>query len=127
METAKEQFYRQEMDQFRAVFHKPVIYASWDWDQTVSNALHHAAQIQRRAYAIRGGQVFEFPLDEGRLQEREGRFQIPLRPLGELFAELLERVPANAEHETQAQDGQRIQQGCPSGLVQKIAPQHIFD
>ncbi|MCM0754406.1 PEP-utilizing enzyme [Desulfovibrio aminophilus] len=42
METAKEQFYRQEMDQFRATFHKPVIYASWDWNQTVANALHHA-------------------------------------------------------------------------------------
>jgi pyruvate,water dikinase len=54
METAKEQFYRQEMDQFRATFHKPVIYAGWDWDQTVKNALHHAgfADFEEQAKAL---------------------------------------------------------------------------
>jgi pyruvate,water dikinase len=42
METPKEEFYRQEMEQFRAMFHKPVIYASWDWAYTVEDAMHHA-------------------------------------------------------------------------------------
>ena len=42
METPKEEFYRQEMQQFRAMFHKPVIYASWDWTYTVEDAMHHA-------------------------------------------------------------------------------------
>ncbi|WP_419787874.1 PEP/pyruvate-binding domain-containing protein [Pseudodesulfovibrio sp.] len=42
METPKEEFYRQEMLQFRSMFHKPVIYASWDWDYTVWDAMRHA-------------------------------------------------------------------------------------
>jgi len=42
METPKEEFYRQEMEQFRAMFHKPVIYASWDWHSTVKDAMRHA-------------------------------------------------------------------------------------
>jgi len=42
METPKEEFYRQEMEQFRSMFHKPVIYASWDWNNTVEDAMHHA-------------------------------------------------------------------------------------
>lgn len=42
METPKEEFYRQEMEQFRSVFHKPVIYACWDWHYTVQDAMHHA-------------------------------------------------------------------------------------
>ena len=42
METPKEEFYRQEMEQFRAIFHKPVIYASWDWHNTVTDAMRHA-------------------------------------------------------------------------------------
>ncbi|MBG0789380.1 MAG: phosphoenolpyruvate synthase [Desulfovibrionaceae bacterium] len=42
METPKEEFYRQEMEQFRSVFHKPVIYASWDWHHTVEDAMRHA-------------------------------------------------------------------------------------
>ncbi|HBR07039.1 MAG TPA: hypothetical protein DD766_08650, partial [Desulfovibrio sp.] len=62
METAKEQFYRQEMDQFRAMFHKPVIYASWDWDQTVSNALHHAgfADFEEQAKALAAQRTKKF-------------------------------------------------------------------
>jgi pyruvate,water dikinase len=42
METPKEEFYRQEMEQFRSMFHKPVIYASWDWNHTVEDAMRHA-------------------------------------------------------------------------------------
>jgi len=42
METPKEEFYRQEMEQFRGMFHKPVIYASWDWHHTVEDAMRHA-------------------------------------------------------------------------------------
>ncbi|MGM0646156.1 MAG: PEP/pyruvate-binding domain-containing protein [Thermodesulfobacteriota bacterium] len=38
----KEKFYRQELERFRTTFHKPVIYANWDWDTTVSDALHQA-------------------------------------------------------------------------------------
>jgi pyruvate,water dikinase len=42
LDTAKADFYRQEMDTFRATFHKPVIYAGWDWEGTVVDALHQA-------------------------------------------------------------------------------------
>jgi pyruvate,water dikinase len=42
LETPKENFYRQEMEQFRALFHKPVIYADWAWEGTVLDALHQA-------------------------------------------------------------------------------------
>lgn len=42
IESPKEPFYRQEMLSFRGMFHKPVIYASWDWDHTVQDAMHHA-------------------------------------------------------------------------------------
>ena len=42
LDADKEEFYRQEMTTFRATFHKPVIYASWDWESTVSDALHQA-------------------------------------------------------------------------------------
>lgn len=42
IDTPKEEFYRQEMENFRSMFHKPVIYASWDWAHTVEDAMHHA-------------------------------------------------------------------------------------
>ena len=42
LDTPKEDFYRTELQNFRTAFHKPVIYASWDWDKTVLDALHHA-------------------------------------------------------------------------------------
>jgi len=42
LDLDKEDFYRQEMEAFRKKFHKPVIYASWDWDGTVSDAMHQA-------------------------------------------------------------------------------------
>ncbi|SDB59082.1 pyruvate, water dikinase [Desulfonatronum thiosulfatophilum] len=38
----REEFYRQEIDQFRRLFHKPVIYANWDWEETVFDALKHS-------------------------------------------------------------------------------------
>lgn len=38
----REDFYRQEILDFRKVFHKPVIYANWDWEETVLDALRHA-------------------------------------------------------------------------------------
>lgn len=40
--TNKEAFYRDELNTFRSTFHKPVIYATWNWSRTVEDALHHA-------------------------------------------------------------------------------------
>lgn len=40
--TPKENFYRGELMDFRAKFHKPVIYAGWNWSETVEDALHQA-------------------------------------------------------------------------------------
>lgn len=42
LEGSKETFYRQEWETFRKLFHKPVLYAAWDWDQTVRDALHQS-------------------------------------------------------------------------------------
>ncbi|MDD2966675.1 MAG: PEP/pyruvate-binding domain-containing protein [Desulfovibrionaceae bacterium] len=42
LDTPKEAFYRSEMQTFRSTFHKPVIYATWDWTKTVEDALHQA-------------------------------------------------------------------------------------
>ncbi|MBO6171381.1 MAG: hypothetical protein J6N67_04390, partial [Desulfovibrio sp.] len=42
LDTPKESFYRSELESFRRTFHKPVIYATWNWDETVLDALHHA-------------------------------------------------------------------------------------
>ncbi len=42
LDTPKESFYRTELGSFRATFHKPVIYATWDWNTTVNDALHQA-------------------------------------------------------------------------------------
>lgn len=42
LESNKEKFYRQEWGRFRQTFHKPVIYAAWDWNTTVLDALRHA-------------------------------------------------------------------------------------
>ncbi len=38
--STQEEFYRQELEGFRAMFHKPVISSAWDWNQTVEDALH---------------------------------------------------------------------------------------
>jgi pyruvate,water dikinase len=40
--THKEDFYRHELESFRSKLHKPVIYANWDWEATVRDALHQA-------------------------------------------------------------------------------------
>ena len=42
LDTPKESFYRQELEKFRRAFHKPVIYAAWNWEETVLDALNHA-------------------------------------------------------------------------------------
>jgi len=42
LDTPKEAFYRAELQSFRSTFHKPVIYATWNWDETVLDALHHS-------------------------------------------------------------------------------------
>lgn len=36
--TPKEAECRKEMAQFRATFHKPAIYASWPWEETVEDS-----------------------------------------------------------------------------------------
>jgi pyruvate,water dikinase len=57
IENPKEAFYRQEMERFRAIFHKPVIYSSWDWTFTVEDAMHHAGfatyEEQEAALAVK--------------------------------------------------------------------------
>ena len=40
--TSREAAARKELKTFRALFHKPVIYAAWSWDETVTDALHQA-------------------------------------------------------------------------------------
>ena len=54
LETSKENFYRQELEQYRSVFHKPVIYANWDWQSTVTDAMSQAgfATFEEQAEAL---------------------------------------------------------------------------
>ncbi|MDR1776915.1 MAG: phosphoenolpyruvate synthase [Desulfovibrio sp.] len=42
LDTPKEDFYRAELQSFRTAFHKPVIYATWDWKGTVLDALRQS-------------------------------------------------------------------------------------
>jgi len=42
LESPKANFYRQEMETFRRLIHKPVLYATWDWPGTVFDALRQA-------------------------------------------------------------------------------------
>jgi len=42
LEGPKAGFYRQEMETFRRLLHKPVLYATWDWPSTVFDALRQA-------------------------------------------------------------------------------------
>jgi len=42
LDTPKESFYRSELQSFRSTFHKPVMYASWNWEVTVFDALRQA-------------------------------------------------------------------------------------
>ncbi|TVM18351.1 phosphoenolpyruvate synthase [Oceanidesulfovibrio indonesiensis] len=54
LDTSKESFYRSEMETFRKHFHKAVIYANWDWERTVEDALHQAgfASFEEQAKAL---------------------------------------------------------------------------
>ncbi len=40
--TSRETAARKEMKKFRSLFHKPIIYATWPWEETVEDALHQA-------------------------------------------------------------------------------------
>ncbi len=40
--SAKEDFYRQELEDLRGKLHKSVLYANWDWESTVKDALLQA-------------------------------------------------------------------------------------
>ncbi len=40
--TPKENECRDDVEKFRSIFHKPVIYSAWDWNATVLDALHQA-------------------------------------------------------------------------------------
>ncbi len=42
LDTSKENFYRDELERFRSKYHKPTIYATWDWNTTVNDALNQA-------------------------------------------------------------------------------------
>ena len=54
LDTPKEKFYRGELERFRRVFHKPVVYANWNWDSLVTDALHQAgfASFDEQAKAL---------------------------------------------------------------------------
>ena len=53
LDTPKEGFYRQELEKFRSAFHKPVIYAAWDWEKTVADSLY-PRRVQRLGGAGQG-------------------------------------------------------------------------
>jgi pyruvate,water dikinase len=52
--SSKEKFYRQELDAFRQGFHKPVIYANWDWAGTVWDAMRQSGfeSFEEQARAV---------------------------------------------------------------------------
>jgi pyruvate,water dikinase len=52
--SAREAALRRAAEEFRAVFHKPVIYASWQWNEVVLDALHQAgfASFEEQALAL---------------------------------------------------------------------------
>ena len=54
LETPKEKFYRGELEAFRRTFHKPVVYANWNWVALVEDALHQAgfASFEEQAQAL---------------------------------------------------------------------------
>ena len=61
LDTPKEDFYRAELQNFRATFHKPVIYATWDWENTVLDALHQAgfADFEEQEKAMKKAREIE--------------------------------------------------------------------
>lgn len=62
LDTPKEDFYRAELEGFRSMFHKPVIYATWDWSSTVEDALHQAgfASFEQQAAALEECRKMDF-------------------------------------------------------------------
>ena len=54
--TSREAAARKAMKDFRAVFHKPVIYAAWPWHETVEDALHQSgfASFEEQSAALAG-------------------------------------------------------------------------
>ena len=62
LDTPKESFYRTELQTFRSTFHKPVIYATWDWSSTVEDALHQAgfANFEEQAAALEEYRTIKF-------------------------------------------------------------------
>ena len=60
--TNKEAFYRDELNTFRSTFHKPVIYATWNWSRTVEDALHHAGfkDFEEQAKALEAYRLMDF-------------------------------------------------------------------
>lgn len=61
--TPKEAECRKEMAQFRATFHKPAIYASWPWEETVEDALRQAgfASFEEQAAALEAQRAANMP------------------------------------------------------------------
>ncbi|MEG2172153.1 MAG: PEP/pyruvate-binding domain-containing protein [Desulfovibrionaceae bacterium] len=51
LDTPKESFYRAELQAFRSAFHKPVLYATWDWGTTVFDAMRQAGFNSYDAHA----------------------------------------------------------------------------
>ena len=51
---SRENTARKALKTFRATFHKPVIYAAWNWNETVEDALHQAgfATFEEQAAAL---------------------------------------------------------------------------
>ncbi len=62
LDTPKEDFYRAELEGFRSMFHKPVIYATWNWNSTVEDALHQAgfATFEEQAAALEECRKMDF-------------------------------------------------------------------
>lgn len=62
LDTPKEGFYRTELQNFRSTFHKPVIYATWNWSDTVSDALHQAgfSSYEEQAKALEASRDIDF-------------------------------------------------------------------
>lgn len=60
--TNKEAFYREELNTFRSTFHKPVLYATWNWSRTVEDALHHAGfkDFEEQAKALEAYRNMDF-------------------------------------------------------------------
>lgn len=60
--TNKEAFYRDELNTFRSTFHKPVIYATWNWSRTVEDALYHAGfkDFEEQAKALEAYRQMDF-------------------------------------------------------------------